>query len=142
MNFDKKNKAIASLRVICIRSGCQTTGKTREVYLPEGLAADIKDYCNANSIRSGVIFRGNRQRPISRNAVYQMLIHFADMVGIDKEKAHPHSFRHLFAVTYMKQYANLTELADILGHSSLETTRIYTATTAEERRRRLEGLNF
>lgn len=117
-------------------------GKTREVYLPEGLAADIKDYCNANSIRSGVIFRGNRQRPISRNAVYQMLIHFADMVGIDKEKAHPHSFRHLFAVTYMKQYANLTELADILGHSSLETTRIYTATTAEERRRRLEGLNF
>lgn len=117
-------------------------GKTREVYLPGGLAADIKNYCNANAIRSGVIFRGNRQRPISRNAVYQMLIRFADMVGIDKEKAHPHSFRHLFAVTYMKQYADLTELADILGHSSLETTRIYTATTAEERRRRLEGLNF
>lgn len=117
-------------------------GKTRAVYLPEGLAADLKDYCNANAICSGAIFRGNRQRPISRNAVYQMLIHFADMVGIDKEKAHPHSFRHLFAVTYMKQYADLTELADILGHSSLETTRIYTATTAEERRRRLESLDF
>lgn len=117
-------------------------GKTRQVYLPAGLAAELKSYCNANAIQTGVVFRGNRQRPISRNAVYQMLIHFADMAGVDKEKAHPHSFRHLFAVTYMRQYADLTELADILGHSSLETTRIYTATTAEERRRRLEGLNF
>ena len=74
--------------------------------------------------------------------MYKMLIRMADMAGVEKKKVHPHSFQHLFAVTYMKQYANLTELADILGHSSLETTRIYTATTPEEKRSRLDGLEF
>ena len=74
--------------------------------------------------------------------MYKMFIFLADMTGIERKKAHPHSFRHLFAVTYMKQYADLTGLADILGHSSLETTRIYTATTAEEKRRRLNELAF
>ena len=71
-----------------------------------------------------------------------MLVHLADMAGVEKKRAHPHSFRHLFAITYMKQYADLTELADILGHSSLETTRIYTTTTAEEKRSKLDGLEF
>lgn len=117
-------------------------GKIREVYFPKGLAADLKNYCNENNIQTGAIFKGNKQTPISRNAVYQMLVYLADMAGVEKEKAHPHSFRHLFAITYMEHYANLTELADILGHSSLETTRIYTTATAEERRNRLEGLDF
>lgn len=117
-------------------------GKTREVYIPEGLVKELNEYCKKQRIERNVIFRGNRQKPISRVAVYKMLIHLADMVGVKKEKAHPHSFRHLFAVTYMKQYSDLTELADIMGHSSLETTRIYTMTTAEEKRRRLNGLKF
>lgn len=117
-------------------------GRTREVYLPARLVTELSEYCRLEQIRSGVIFKGNRNRPISRIAVYKMLVHMADMVGVEKKKAHPHSFRHLFAVTYMKQYANLTELADILGHSSLETTRIYTATTPEEKRCKLDGLEF
>ena len=117
-------------------------GRTREVYLPARLVTELNEYCRLEHIQSGVIFMGNSSRPISRIAVYKMLIHLADMVGVEKKKAHPHSFRHLFAVTYMKQYANLTELADILGHSSLETTRIYTATTPEEKRSKLDGLEF
>lgn len=117
-------------------------GRTREVYLPARLVAELNEYCRLEQIQSGVIFTGNSSRPISRIAVYKMLIRMADMVGVEKKKAHPHSFRHLFAVTYMKQYANLTELADILGHSSLETTRIYTATTPEEKRSKLDGLEF
>lgn len=117
-------------------------GKTREIYLPDKLIRDLREYCTGNGIVSGCIFRGNTKKAISRTAVYKMLIHLADMAGVPREKAHPHSFRHLFAITYMEQYSNLFELADILGHSSLETTRVYTTTTGEEKRERMNLLNL
>lgn len=115
-------------------------GKVREVYLPDKLIHDLNEYCAVQKIESGVIFRGKGGGPIERTSVYRMLVHLADMAGIAKEKAHPHSFRHLFAVTYMEQYSNLFELADILGHSSLETTRIYTATTDRMKREKMDKL--
>lgn len=71
-----------------------------------------------------------------------MLLRIGEPAGVGREKIYPHSFRHLFAVTYMNRYGNLTELADILRHSSLETTRIYTLTTAEEKRRRMDYLGL
>lgn len=117
-------------------------GKIRDVYLPQKLVEELRVYCHKQEITEGAIFRGNCDKAISRVAVYKMLIRMAEAVGIEKEKAHPHSFRHLFAVTYMRQYADLTELADLLGHSSLETTRIYTTTTVEEKRNRLNNLEF
>lgn len=117
-------------------------GKAREIYLPDGLLRELKEYCTKEKIRSGVIFRGNTQAPISRAAVYKMLVRIGETAGISKEKIYPHSFRHLFAVTYMNRYSNLTELADILGHSNLETTRIYTLTTAEEKRKRMDQLGL
>lgn len=115
-------------------------GRMREIYLPEKLTAVLENYCAETQITSGAIFLGNRNKPISRNAVYKMLVHMADIAGIPRQKVHPHSFRHLFAVTYLKQYADLAELADIMGHSSLETTRIYTRNTSDERRKRINGL--
>lgn len=117
-------------------------GRLREIYLPERLIADLECYCAKEQITSGVIFLGNRNSPISRNAVYKMLVHMADIEGIPRQKAHPHSFRHLFAVTYMKQYSDLPELADIMGHASLETTRIYTRNTSDEKRRRINELKL
>lgn len=117
-------------------------GKSREIYLPEKLVADLTAYCEQAEIREGIIFRGNRDCAISRTAVYKMFVRIADDIGIPKEKAHPHSFRHLFAITYMQTYSNLFELADLLGHASLETTRIYTATTAEERRQKINRLDL
>ena len=64
------------------------------------------------------------------------------MVGIKKEKVHPRSFRHFFAISYMERYGNLAELADLLGHTSIETTRIYTTSTVEEKRRKLNNLGL
>lgn len=136
---------LASLTVEVLSLGkftVENKGKLREVYLPPRLTSDLSAYCREQQIETGVIFRGKGQKPIGRTAVYKMFLHLADMTGVEKKKAHPHSFRHLFAITYMRQYADLTELADILGHSNLETTRIYTATTAEEKRRKLDGLEF
>lgn len=117
-------------------------GRMREIYLPQKLIAELEHYCMQEKITFGAVFLGNKGGPISRNAVYKMLIHIADMEGIPKQKVHPHSFRHLFAVTYMKQYADLPELADIMGHASLETTRIYTRSTTEEKRRRINELKL
>jgi integrase len=117
-------------------------GKTREIYLPDKLVRELTAYCADKNIVSGAIFKGNTDKAINRISVYQMLVRLADMTGVPKEKVHPHSFRHLFAVTYMEQYSNLFELADILGHSSLETTRVYTATTGEAKRRKMDKLNL
>lgn len=117
-------------------------GRIREIYLPEEVTKGLREYCEREKIKEGVIFRGREAAPISRIAVYKMLVHMADMLGIPKEKAHPHSFRHLFALTYMERYGNLAELSDILGHSSLETTRIYTVTSVREKRERLNQLGL
>lgn len=117
-------------------------GKIREIYLSEEVIKGLKDYCRQEKIKEGVIFRGKNEEPISRIAVYKMLVHMADMLNIPKEKVHPHSFRHLFALTYMERYGNLAELADILGHSSLETTRIYTVTSVREKRNKLNKLGL
>ena len=64
----------------------------------------------------------------------------AGAAKVNLEKVHPHSFRHLFAKSFMSQYNNVLDLADILGHSSLETTRIYTRSTIDEKRAKLENL--
>ncbi len=117
-------------------------GKIREIFLPNGLIQELYEYCEENGITGGVIFKGSSQNPIGRSSVYKMLMRIGTEAGISKDKVYPHSFRHLFAVTYMNSYGNLTELADILGHSSLETTRIYTLTTAEEKRKRMDNLGL
>lgn len=117
-------------------------GKIREIYLPDTLICELRKYCQDNSIRSGVIFRGSTNKVIGRSSVYKMLIRIGTEIGISKEKLYPHSFRHLFAITYINCYGNLAELADILGHSNLETTRIYTVSTVEEKRKRMDKLGL
>ena len=70
-----------------------------------------------------------------------MIAYLGDMVGIKKEKVHP-IVSAFFAISYMERYGNLAELADLLGHTSIETTRIYTTSTVEEKRRKLNNLGL
>lgn len=100
--------------------------KFREIYLPDKLVVELSDYCQSNGLTEGPIFLGSLGTGIDRRSVWEMIQKTAQHCGIEKGKAHPHSFRHLFAKIFMGQYANLAELADILGHSSIETTRRYT----------------
>lgn len=117
-------------------------GKIREIYIPDSLITGLKEYCETANIKNGVIFLGNSEKPIGRSSVYKMLVRIGIEAGVPKEKIYPHSFRHLFAVTYMNCYGNLAELADVLGHSNIETTRIYTLSTVEEKRKRLDNLGL
>lgn len=119
----------------------ENKGKIREVFLPDSLIKILKDYCENHHITTGSVFQGNKGAPISRMAVWNKLNRMAEKAGVDRKKGHPHGFRHYFALLYMKNYSNLFELADILGHSSLETTRIYAAATVEDKRRRMDQLD-
>ena len=114
--------------------------KYREIYLPDKLIADLTDYCRSNSLTEGPVFLGSHGTGIDRRSVWEMIQKTAQRCGIEKSKAHPHSFRHLFAKIFMGQYANLAELADILGHSSIETTRRYTMSSMEEKREKIDKL--
>lgn len=117
-------------------------GKNREIFVPDEMVKELNEYCIKENIRSGAIFLGDKNKPISRNAVFKMLKHLADMTGISEDKVYPHSFRHLFALTYMEKYHNLSELADILGHSSMETTRIYLSVSAEQKQAKIGALGL
>ncbi|MDR2043724.1 MAG: tyrosine-type recombinase/integrase [Clostridium sp.] len=117
--------------------------RTRTVYFSEELCRKLLDYCQRNRIESGVIFhaRGSR-RPLENGNIWRALKAIARKTGVDEKKVYPHSFRHLFAKTYIEKFNALAELADILGHTSIETTRIYTRTTGEEKRERLNLLGL
>lgn len=114
--------------------------KYREIYLPDKLIEDLRNYCRSNRLTKGPILLGSHGTGIDRRSVWEMLQKTAQRCGIEKSKAHPHSFRHLFARMFIGQYANLAELADILGHSSIETTRRYTMSSMEEKRKKIDKL--
>ncbi len=116
-------------------------GKVREIFLPDCLIRILQRYCERKHITEGFVFCGNKGQPISRVAVWRKIGQMAERAGVDRAKAHPHSFHHYFALMYLKKYSNLFELADILGHASLETTRIYTMATVEAKRERMEDLD-
>lgn len=118
-------------------------GKFRTVYFNDKLCKELLLYCTSNSIRHGVIFTGRKEGAVlTAAAVWKGLKYIARKVNIPETIVYPHSFRHLFAKEYMRNIGDISELADLLGHSRLETTWIYTKTTSQEKRKRLERLEL
>lgn len=124
------------------RISVRNKGKNREIYIPEEIMKELKAYYLKENIVTGAIFCSYTGKPISRVAVFKMLKKLARLAGVAPEKAYPHSFRHLFSLTYIEKYHNLSELADILGHSSLETTRIYLSDSAERRQAKIGAIGL
>lgn len=111
-------------------------GKDRDIILTQELARELRKYCRDHRIKDGRIF------DLSDVAIWRKMKKIAGTARVNKDKVHAHSFRHLFAKEFMAEYNNALELADILGHSSLETTRIYTRSTNEEKRKKLEQMKI
>lgn len=109
-------------------------GKEREIILTQELARELRKYCKDHDIQEGRLFT------ISYSTLWRHLKVVAGAAKVSRVKVYPHSFRHLFAKRFMDQYNNVLDLADILGHSSLETTRIYTRSTLDEKRKKLENM--
>jgi site-specific recombinase XerD len=116
----------------------QNKGKIRDIIISRGLAKSLKVYCKNNQITEGIIFKSRYGAPLDKAYIWRQLKHVAGQARVNKSKVHAHSFRHLFAKTYLRDGGNITHLADLLGHSSLETTRIYTMQSKDEHRNILD----
>lgn len=119
-------------------------GKERSIILRQDLTREIRQYCRDKGIKSGVIFFcKDKNKMMSKSTIWRRMQKIAGIAKVNKNKVHAHSFRHLFAKMFLEEYnGSITELADILGHNSLETTRLYSKTTDEEKRRKLERIRF
>lgn len=116
--------------------------KTRTILLPGKLRRLLLDYAGKQKIRSGVIFLTGRGKPLDRKAIWAQMKRLCKAAGVKPGKVFPHNLRKLFARTFYGIEKDIAKLADILGHSSVDTTRIYIMTSGTEHRQKLERLGL
>lgn len=139
---------ISELRYITVeaakdgRATIALKGKIRTILLPTKLYRKLIKYAKKEKIASGAIFRTKSGKPISRRQVWYELKRLCQAAGVEPGKVFPHNFRHLFATTFYKACKDIARLADVLGHSSIETTRIYLAVSGAEQARQLDRLGL
>ena len=117
-------------------------GKIRQVILPKQLCKMLLKYAKENNIKSGSIFVTKTGKPLDRSNVWKMLKNLCDAANVSKSKVFPHNFRHLFARTYYSLEKDISRLADILGHSNVNTTRIYTMESGNVHRMQIQKLGL
>ena len=117
-------------------------GKMRIVILPKQLCKMLKGYIRETNIKSGSVFVSKNGRPLDRSNIWSDMKKLCESAGISKDKVFPHNLRHLFARTYYSLQKDIMRLADILGHSSVNTTRIYTMESGEIHRKQLQKLGL
>ena len=119
-------------------------GKVREIPVKIDLLRAIRKYCRDKKIKEGsVIFNPNTGKSYADSTIWRRLKKMAGRARINKDAVHPHAFRHYFARCYLETYPNdIAGLADILGHNSLETTRIYTKLTNKEKELKIRNIKF
>ncbi len=114
----------------------------RTVFLPKSLCEMLKKYIKNHDISNGSVFVTKHGKPVDRSNVWFEMQKLCDIAKIEKSKVFPHNLRHLFARTYYDMQKDISRLADILGHSNIETTRIYTMETGEIHKRQIDKLNL
>lgn len=117
-------------------------GKCRQVYLTKELRKRLMRFCKKEQIRTGSVFKSKKGNALDRSNIWSQMKKLAERAGISPEKVFPHNLRHLFAKTYYRKHKDIVYLADILGHASINTTRIYTRTACESHVKKLESLGL
>jgi len=117
-------------------------GKTRMILLPRKLQRALREYMRRERITAGPIFTTRTGRPLDRSNIWRMMKALCREAGVDEKKVFPHNLRHLFARCFYAIDRDIAKLADILGHSSINTTRVYIITSGAEHRRRLDTLGL
>ena len=107
-------------------------GKVRRIYIPKSLRTETLKWIDSNNLESGYLFLNRFGEKITTRGVAHQLKIFAVEYGMDTKVVYPHSFRHRFAKNFLEKYNDLAFLADLMGHESIETTRIYLRKTANE----------
>ncbi|MCC8150399.1 MAG: tyrosine-type recombinase/integrase [Lachnospiraceae bacterium] len=124
------------------RADIDLKGKNRTILLPEKLCRKLKRYAGKHKITSGPIFLSRNGNAMSRKQVWTEMKSLCGSADVDAGKVFPHNLRHLFARCFYKATHDVAKLADVLGHSSMETTRIYLVTSGEEHIRVLDSLQL
>lgn len=117
-------------------------GKMRTVFLPKTLCKMLKEYVKRHKIENGSVFVTKTGKPIDRSNVWSDMKRLCESAGVSRDKVFPHNLRHLFARTYYSLQKDISRLADILGHSNVNTTRIYTMETGIVHRKQIEKLGL
>ena len=117
-------------------------GKIRTVLLPGKLCRKLVKYARKQKIASGAIFRTRSGKILNRKQIWAEMKALCKEAGVSPGKVFPHNLRHLFARAFYRETRDIVKLADILGHASLSTTRIYLVSTGSEHRRELEKLRL
>ncbi len=117
-------------------------GKLRQILLPKALCTILKQYAKEQSIKSGAIFITKKGNPLDRSNVWSDMKKLCAAANVPREKVFPHNLRHLFARTYYAKEKDIVRLSDLLGHSSINTTRIYTMESGDVHRRQIERLGL
>lgn len=117
-------------------------GKIRTILLPSRLCRKLLKYAGARGITGGPVFRTRTGKPLSRRQIWAEMKALCAAAGVEPSKVFPHNLRHLFAVAFYRASRDIVKLADVLGHSSIETTRVYLMTTEKEHQRQLDRLRL
>ena len=117
-------------------------GKTRTVFLPAALQKKLRRYMQSQKIQSGPVFITRTGKPMNRSNIWREMKALCERANVAPSKVFPHSLRHLFARTFYSIDHDVAKLADLLGHSNINTTRIYIITTGAEHRRKMETMRL
>ena len=139
---------VSELRFITVeainrgRAEINCKGKRRCAFLPTELCKILKEYVKEQKIKSGAVFVSKNGNPLDRSNIWSDMKKLCKEAGVSEKKVFPHNLRHLFARTYYTLQKDIVRLADILGHSSVNTTRIYTMETGEIHRKQIQRLGL
>lgn len=127
----RQGKAVVSLK-----------GKTRSVFIVNELKKKLLSYAGKQNIKTGMIFVTRTGKPLNRTNIWREMKALCAAADVNPQKVFPHNLRHLFARVFYGIEKDIAKLADILGHSSINTTRIYIVSTGVEHRRRMENMRL
>ena len=139
---------VSELRYITVeaaeagRATVSLKGKIRTILLSTKLCRKLLKYARKQKIASGEVFLTKSGKPITRRQVWYELKRLCKAAGVEASKVFPHNFRHLFATIFYRACKDIARLADVLGHSSIETTRIYLTVSGTEQARQLDRLGL
>lgn len=117
-------------------------GKTRKIFIVRALKKKLLRYAAEQGITTGILFVTKKGKPLDRSNIWRQMKELCEEAGVSPQKVFPHNLRHLFARTFYGIEKDIAKLADILGHSNINTTRIYIITTGAEHQRRMENMRL
>ena len=136
---------LAYITVDAVKNGVASIkckGKNCVIFIPSKLCKMLQRYIREKNIKNGAVFVTRKGNPLNRSNIWAEMKRLCIKAGVLASKVFPHNLRHLFGKTYYAVYQDIVRLSDILGHSSINTARIYTAESGEVHRKRIQNLGL